>query len=230
MRKILWLGWAALVAMLLALGAVFFYVPNEKIMGAVQKIFYFHVASAWIGFLAFFVVFVLSIMYLRTRDHKWDIFAAVSAEIGVLFTTIVLITGPIWGKATWGVWWTWEPRLTTTLVLWFIYLAYIMVRSAVLEKEKQARLAAVFGIIGFLDVPLVFMSIRWWRTIHPVVVDAGGWQITPSMLQTLLLSLLAFTLLYLYFLLKGGLLASRKEELREMKELHQQKTFDSLGA
>lgn len=222
MNKALENAWAGLTlaAMLAATYLVFMWVPNEKVMGVVQKIFYFHVSSAWIGFFAFFVVFLAGIMYLKTRDYKWDWIGSASAEIGVVFTTIVLLTGPIWGRSAWGAWWTWDPRLTTTLVLWFIYASYLLVRSALDQEEKRARFSAILGIVGFLDVPLVWFSIRWWRwTIHPNIIESGGkLAISPKMQVTLMVSLLAFTCLYFYLLPKVIRLAKHQSLLREMKE------------
>jgi len=183
----------------LALYMVFIYAPTERTMGDVQRIFYFHVASAWIAFLAFFVVCMASIAFLRSGKDQWDRLAACSAEIGVLFITIVLLTGPLWAKPVWNIYWTWDARLTTSFVLWLIYIAYLMIRNYALDKERGARFAAVFGIIGFLDVPIVFMSIRWWRTLHPSPVIAGGQGsgLAPEMLRTLMVCLLAFSILYI---------------------------------
>ncbi len=212
------LGWTTFAVVMAAIYMIFMWVPNEKIQGPVSKIIYFHVASAWIGFFAFFVVFIAGIMYLRTKDLKWDRIGFVSAEIGILFTTIVLLTGPIWGRASWNAWWTWDPRLTTTLILWFIYMAYVMIRTSVNEDEKRARYSAVFGIVGFIDVPIVFMSIRWWRTIHPTVLNSDGFAMAPSMIKTLILSIVAFTLIYFYFLQKGLYIERLKHEIKEIKE------------
>lgn len=160
--------------MIAALYLVFIYVPTEATMGVVQRIFYFHVPVAWVAFLAFFVVFVGSILYLWKKENKWDILASSSAEVGIVFTTLVLITGPIWAKPTWGVWWVWDARLTTTLVLWLIYLAYMMVRSFALEQSQGARFSAVVGIIGFIDVPIVALAIVLSRTQHPRSGDLRG--------------------------------------------------------
>lgn len=187
---------------LIALYFVFVYAPVEKVMGAVQKIFYFHVSSAWIAFFAFFVTFVCSILLLITNRYIFDDIASASAEIGLLFCTIVLITGPIWAKPIWGTWWTWDPRLTTTLILWFIYVGYIMLRKFIDEEDKRAKFSAALGIIGFIDVPIVFMSIRWWRTIHPNVLQKGGGGLHPDMLKSLIISVIAFTFLYIVLLTK----------------------------
>jgi len=175
---LLGLGFALMLA---ALYLIFVYVPTEETMGVVQRIFYFHVPLAWVGLLAFLVVFVCSILYLWRRDAKWDTIAASSAEVGMVFTTLVLITGPIWAKAAWGVWWAWDFRLTATLALWLIYIAYLLVRSYTAEESRGARFAAVLGIVGFIDVPIVALAIRLWRTQHPgPVVFEGG--LAPSML------------------------------------------------
>ncbi|MGA1845505.1 cytochrome c biogenesis protein CcsA [Deferribacter abyssi] len=191
-----------LVFISVALYFTFIYAPLEKVMGAIQKIFYFHVASAWIAFFAFFITFLFSIVVLINEKKIYDEIASSSAEIGIIFCTIVLITGPIWAKPVWGVWWTWDPRLTTTLVLWFIYVGYLMLRKFVDEDDKKAKFSAVVGIIGFIDVPIVFMSIRWWRTIHPNVLQKGGGGLHPDMLKALIISVIAFTLLYLSMLFK----------------------------
>lgn len=193
---------ACLIMVGIALYFVFIYAPTEKVMGVVQKIFYFHVASAWIAFFAFFVTFVCSIVLFITNRYIFDDIASASAEIGVVFCTIVLITGPVWAKPIWGTWWTWDPRLTTTLILWFIYIGYIMLRNFVDEEDKKAKFSAALGIIGFIDVPIVFLSIRWWRTIHPNVMQKGGGGLAPEMLTTLLISVAAFTLIYAVFMIK----------------------------
>lgn len=212
------LGWVSFLAVSISLFLIFIWVPNEKVQGPVSKIIYFHVSSAWLGFFAFLVVMLSGIMYLKTKNLKWDVISCASAEIGVLFTTIVLVTGPIWGRASWNAWWTWDSRLTTTLVLWFIYVAYLMIRSSFAEEEKKARISAVFGIIGFLDVPIVWMSIRWWRTIHPTIVSSGGFAMDPRMVLTLLVSLTSFTLLYFYLLRKSVAISNLIHETETLKE------------
>jgi len=190
-----------IVMMAIAHYMIFFYAPIEREMGIVQKIFYYHVPLAWNSFLAFGVVFFASFRYLATRDRKWDIRALAAAEVGVLYTTLVLITGPIWAKPVWGIWWTWDARLTLTLVLWLIYVAYLMLRHYVDNPEKRATLAAVVGIVGFVDVPLVYFAIRWWRTQHPQPVIAGGDDsgLDPMMRTTLYFCF--FTFLALFHLL-----------------------------
>lgn len=209
--------------MTISLYLIFIWSPIEKTMGVVQKIFYFHVAAAWTGMLAFFIVFLYSIAYLIKRERKYDLIAGVSAEVGIVFTTIVLITGPIWGRSSWNTWWSWEPRLTTTLILWFLYIAYLMIRQIDRQYEKKARLAAVFGIIGFVDVPIVYMSIRWWNSrLHPVVFGEGanqsGGGIDSSMLLTLIFGVVTMTILYFLILQKGVYIEQAKITVQQMKE------------
>ncbi|MEH6991524.1 cytochrome c biogenesis protein [Neobacillus drentensis] len=219
--KILYGGMVA--TMLAAFYFIFLYAEIEKTMGAVQKIFYMHVPSAWVAFLAFFVTFVFSILFLIKRKRIYDTYAYVSAEIGVVFTIIVLTTGPIWAKSSWNTWWAWEPRLTTTLILFFLFVAYLMVRQMDGVWDKKARLAAVFGIIGFADVPIVFFAIRWWQSkFHPIVFGDGpsqqGGGIAPSMLVALLVTITAFTFLYAYLLHKGVSFENMKIKVDQYKE------------
>lgn len=192
-----------LVAMVVNLYLIFMYASEERSMGQVQRIFYFHVPSAWVAFLAFFVVFLYSIGYLWKKERKYDIIAHASAEVGVIFATLVLITGPLWARPVWNTWWEWSPRLTSFLILWFIYVAYLMLRNFVEGEERGARFAAVFGIVGFVDVPIVYMSIRLWRDIHPSPVIAGGEDsgLAPDMALTFFFSLFTFTLLFLFLLI-----------------------------
>lgn len=183
-------------AMLLTLYCAFIFAPTEAVMGEVQRIFYFHIAVDWIALLAPCIVFVSSIGYLITGDRKYDIWAASSAEIGVVFGTLVLITGSLWAKPVWNTWWTWDPRLTTFLLLWLIYVSYLLLRANMVESDKKYKLSAVFGILGFIDVPIVWMSIRWWRTIHPVVITSTKINLDPDMQIAMFVSLGTFTLLY----------------------------------
>jgi len=168
--------------------------PTEQTMGDVQRIFYYHVPSAWVGFLCFFVNFIASIVFLMKRSARADAVALSTAEVGVVFFTIVLITGPLWAKPVWGIWWTWDARLTTSLVLWLIYVSYLVLRR--FSTGQTSTLAAVLSIFGFLDVPIVYMSIRWWRTQHPQPVIAGGEGsgLHPDMWYALLVNVVAFTL------------------------------------
>jgi heme exporter protein C len=175
---------------------VFFYAPREATMGDVQRIFYFHVASAWVGFVAFFITCVASIIYLVRRQRRWDILALCSAEIGAAFIAMTIVTGSLWAKPVWGTYWTWEPRLTVSAVQLLIYVAYGILRASVDDPERKARFAAVYGIVAFATVPLSWFAIRWWRTIHPDILTGEGMAVTARMVHTLLASLAAFSLLY----------------------------------
>lgn len=200
-----------------ALYMALFYAPREATMGDAQRIFYFHVPSAWVGFLAFFIVFVSSLMYLARRERKWDALALSAAEIGVIFTTLVLLTGPLWAKKAWGAFWVWDARLTTTLILWMIYIGYLMLRGSA-EGERRARFSAVLGVVGFLDVPIIYISVSIWRTMHPshLVTDQGG--LAPEMTQTLMVALLSFTLLFVFFLIQRVRLEQARDQVNFLRE------------
>ena len=202
---------------------IFFYVPTEQSMGVVQRIFYFHVPVAWIALLSYLVIFVSSIMYLWKRNRKWDAVALSAAEIGFLFTTMFLITGSIWAKPAWGVWWTWSPRLTSALVLWFIYVAYLTIRSYTQGDDRKARFSSAVAIIGFIDIPIVILSISLWRTQHPsALIFEGG--LTSSMLLTLQICILAFTLLYVLILIQSVQInrsLSRVKEIKQLREMNE---------
>lgn len=195
---------ASTVLMLVALYMVFIFAPETE-SGVVQRIFYFHIPLAWIAFLAFFIVFFASIMYLWKRDIKWDAFASSSAEVGLVFTTLFLLTGSIWAKPEWGVWWTWDSRLTSSLILWLIYIAYFIIRSYISEEGQRARFSSVIGIIGFIDVPIVVITIFLWRTAHPRIEAMD-----PRVTATLMVSIATFTALY--FLLFAIRLAMKQDE------------------
>ena len=170
-----WVPALAVAALLGIAGyAALFLAPTERTMGLVQRIFYFHVPSAWTAFVAFFVAFVANIAYLVRREPKWDWLGVSAAEVGLAFCSVVLVTGPIWARPVWGIWWTWDARLTSTFVLWVLYASYLLLRTLVADPERRAVVSAVFGIFAFLDVPLVYLSIRLWRTQHPQPVIAGG--------------------------------------------------------
>jgi heme exporter protein C len=209
------LGFALMIA---ALYMVFIYVPTDKHTGIVQRIFYFHVPVAWVAFLAFFITFIFSILYLWKREMKWDAVACASAEIGLIFTTLVLITGPIWAKPVWGIWWTWDARLTTSLVLWLIYIAYLLVRSFANEPARGARFSAVVGIVGFIDVPIVFLTVNLWRTQHPTTIIFEGGLTTP-MLMTLLVCIAAFTVLYVILTIQSANLKSVESRIRFLRNI-----------
>lgn len=204
--------------MLAALYLVFIYVPTEKHTGVVQRIFYFHVPLAWVSFLAFFVVFVGSILYLWKRTVRWDTLAHASAEVGIVFTTLVLITGSVWAKPVWGVWWTWDARLTATLVLWFTYIAYLLVRNYAREPAQGARISAVLGIVGFIDVPIVALAINLWRTQHPtpIIFEEG---LIPPMLFTLVVCVATFTVLYVVLVIQSISLKKLEADIQHLKTM-----------
>jgi heme exporter protein C len=189
---------ATLVAMLAALWIVFMVVPTEREMGIVQRIFYFHVSSAWAAYLGFFLVAGASARYLWTGSRAADRLAEAAAEVGVLFCTLVLVTGPLWARPVWGVWFTWDPRLTMTVILWGIYASYIMLRSFGGEDEAVRRWAAVLGLIGVLDIPIIMVSVRLLRGIHPAVIarnQGGSGLVDPWMRTGLVVSAVAILLL-----------------------------------
>jgi heme exporter protein C len=193
------LGVLGVFATLVLHWQVFFWVPTEASMGIVQRIFYIHLPAALVAYLAFGIVALCSAVYLWLGEEKLDMAARAAAEGGILFTAIVLISGPLWGKIAWNTWWTWEPRLTFTLLLFFIYLGYFLVRSSTENAQQGKRFAAVVGIIGALNIPVIHLSVVWFRSLHPepVVLKAEGPTLHPDMLTTLLTGMLAFTLVFL---------------------------------
>jgi len=188
---------AAILFVLIALTAylAFHYAPVEKSMGIIQKIFYLHLPSALSSFVAFGICFYANLMYVFKRQPKWDWLGASAAEVGLAFISVVLVTGPIWAHPVWGIWWTWDARLTLTFVLWLLYISYLLLRSMLEEPDKRALFSALFGIFAFLDVPLVYFSIRWWRTQHPqpVILGGPGSGLDPRMRVSYLLVWAAFT-------------------------------------
>ena len=187
---------AATVVVFLVLAAAyasFFIAPEEKTMHVLQKIFYFHAATAWAGETAFGVCFLANLLYVWLRKEKWDWLGVSAAEVGVACITVVLITGPIWAKPAWGIYWTWDARLTSTFVLWLLYISYLLLRTMIEEPDRRALLSALFGIFAFIDVPIVFGAIRWWRTQHPapVIMGGPGSYLEPTMKKVFLFSVLA---------------------------------------
>jgi heme exporter protein C len=209
---------ASAAAIFVALGMVFLYAPREINMGDVQRIFYFHVGSAWVGFGAFAVTLVAGVAFLARGARRWDNVALASVEIGLTFITMTVLTSSLWARATWGTFWTWEPRLTISAVQLLIYVAYLMLRGSVESPLRAARLASVYGIAAFVTVPLSFFAIRWWRTIHPdILTGGGGMAITPRMVYTLIVALGAFTLLYITLLRARLRLATTADALAELR-------------
>jgi heme exporter protein C len=182
--------------LLFSLYMAFFYAPEEKVMGIVQRIFYFHVSSAWTGLISFLLVFIAGLLYLWKKDVRYDRLGYAAAELGVVFCTVVLVTGPIWAKPVWNVWWTWDPRLTSTFILWLIFVAYLLLRSSLRDRPAVRTYSAVYGIIGFVDVPIVYMSIYWWRTIHPRVITPARVDLDPRMWNAVLVCFLTMLVLY----------------------------------
>lgn len=209
--------------MIAATLAVFLYAPTEAVMGPVQKVFYFHVASAWTGMLGFLVAFVAGIFYLITRDRNWDIVGLAGVEIGLVFTLICILSGSIWARPIWNTWWTWDPRLTTAAIMELVYAAYLMLRQGVEDPDRRARFGAAYAILGFLSVPLTFLSIRIFRTIHPVIIGSGdpataaSFDMSARMVQTFLFSLLTFSVLFvdvLWHRIRLGKFADQLERLK----------------
>lgn len=217
--------WERGLAVLAAAGIVatmygaFLWAPTEATMGDIQRIFYIHVPSAWTAMLAFLVVFIGSIGYLITKNLKWDRLALSCAEIGIIFCTAVLITGPIWARPVWGIWWTWDARLTSTLVLWLMYVSYLLLRDFLEEPARRATLSAVFGIFAFVDVPIVYFSIRLWRTQHPQPVLMGGEDsgLDPQMFLVLMLSWAAFLVLFALLVMLRVRLERSREEVQQLR-------------
>ena len=211
------------VLMLAAVGLVFLYAPREVTMGEVQRIFYFHVPSAWLGMLAFAVTFLTSIAYLVTGDRKWDRLGRSSVELGLVFTITAGASGAIWARPAWNTWWTWDPRLVTYTIMALLYVAYLMLRQSIEDPERQMRFAAVYGIVAFVSVPITFLSIRWWRTIHPVVIGSssataeGGFDMTSRMLVVFLYCLFAFSVMYVDLLWNRVRLARLAERVEERR-------------
>jgi heme exporter protein C len=193
------LGLLAAAGMTATLIMALWVTPPDAQEGDVFRLIYIHVPSAWLAYVAFFVVFVASIASLRTKRTRWDRLAAASAEVGVLFTVLTLVIGSIWAKPIWGTWWTWDPRLTTTAILLLIYLGYLAVRRLPDSPARRARWAAVVGIVGFVDVPIVHLSVTWWRSLHQApAIDRFAPRVAPIMGWTLLLAVVSFSVLYAY--------------------------------
>ena len=195
------------------------FAPSERVQAEVYRLLFVHVPSAWLAFLAFGVVAIASALYLIRGSSRWDHLAVASAEVGVMFTTLTLATGSIWGRSVWGVWWQWDPRLTTTLVMWFIYAGYLSLRAYIDEPEIRYRSAAVLGVLGVVSIPLVWFSVEWWRGLHPTPsITRPGGGMPQEMLITLLVSVGAFTMLYITLLQQRIRIQSVSEELTHIHE------------
>jgi heme exporter protein C len=214
------LGLAAVALVIAAAYAAFYVAPEERTMGLIQRIFYLHVASAWAGFTGFFICFIANLLYIWKRNEKFDWLSVSSAEVGLTFTTIVLITGPIWAHPVWGIWWTWDARLTSTFVLWLLYASFLVLRTLIEESDRRALLSSLFGVFAFLDVPLVFGAIRWWRTQHPSPVILGGANsgLDPAMKKVLLFSALAMHVLMAFLIVQRYALEKLRSEVQELQQ------------
>ncbi|UCG75603.1 MAG: cytochrome c biogenesis protein CcsA [Gemmatimonadota bacterium] len=209
------LGLVTLIILVAGAMAGLLAVPADALQGEVQRLMYVHVPAAWLAMLAFFVVFVMSVLYLIQRDPRWDLIAVSSAEIGIVFTALTLVLGSLWGKPTWGVWWTWDPRLTTTAIMLMIYVGYLVVRSFAEDPEKRARWSAIIGIVGFVDVPIVYLSVLWWRTLHQP--PSSPRSMAGEFVYVLLLNVAAFTFLYAYLMVRRYRLAVAERQLEELR-------------
>ena len=205
-RSNIYLGFISLSSVLMV-GSLYMsliWAPTEITLGDSQRIFYIHIPLAWLGMLSVIILAVFSIAYLITRNIKWDNLAYSTAELGFILITLVLVTGMIWSKAEWTVWWTWDPKLTTTVILWFIYLAYIMLRKYGPSDLRGASYGAVLGIIGAIDVPMIYMAANWWSSAHPELnigpLSDQSSSVNSEMMMTLLVSLIAYTMLYIIIL------------------------------
>lgn len=210
-----WLMAVAVVLMVAAFARAMFFTPPDRLQGMAQKIFYVHLPSAWVAFLAFGLTAIAGGVWLFIKDPRLDRFAESSAEVGVIFTTGVLVSGPLWGKPIWGAWWVWDARLTLTLFLWFLYLGYLVLRGAVDDREARARYSAVVGILGALLIPFIHLSVYLFRTQHPtpIVANPTGIQMPAVMIKTLFLALGAFTVLYMALVRQRMALAVERDEL-----------------
>jgi len=209
--------------LLAATWMVFFYAPTEAVMGQVQRIFYFHVSTGWVGMAAFIAGAVAGLIYLIRPNKKWDVFSVAAIELGLVYSFINIVSGAIWARPTWNTWWTWDPRIVTATVMELTYFAYLLLRQSVEDPERRARFGAIYAVLGSVSVPLTYFSIRVWRTLHPVVIGSGdpsakgSFDMTKPMVYTLLFSLLAFTVFgvtLLWHRVRLGWLADKVEQLR----------------
>ncbi|HNZ12776.1 MAG TPA: cytochrome c biogenesis protein CcsA [Anaerolineaceae bacterium] len=212
---------AAALAVLGALAVVIFYAPLEATMGAVQKIFYFHLSAAWAGMLSFMIAAIAGGIYLARRQTRWDQLSLSAVEVGLVLMLMAIVGGSIWARQAWNTWWTWDPRLTTVTIMELVYLAYFLLRQGVDDPERRARFGAVYAVVGFLSVPLMYLSIHLYRTIHPLLLGStanDGMQLAPQMTQTLLISLAAFSVLLAALLYRRVRLARLADTLDALRQ------------
>lgn len=216
------LGVLSLIGIVLSLYMAFLWAPPEREMGDIQRIMYFHVASAWVAELAFILVGLASVVYLWRRERDWDILAYACAEVGFVFCCFVLITGPIWGKPIWGTWWTWDPRLTFTTILWLVYVAYLMLRTYAHDVPQVKQFVAILGILGTIDIPFIHFATMWWRGMHPasltITPQGFGAGMASSMLISLLVSAASFTLFFFYLVGRRMSLEKARDEINRLQD------------
>ena len=222
-KALIFLTILSVVLFLGALGMVFLYAPLESVMNYVQKIFYFHISNAWVGMLGFIAAAAAGIIYLVKKDPKWDLVELSAVEISLVFFFIAIVSGSIWARPSWGTWWTWDSRLTTAAILEMIYLAYLLLRQGIEDPERRARFSAVYTLVGAISIPLTFISIRIWQTIHPSVIGSGNsgsvgsFGMTTPMVITMLYCLLTFSVIFItlfWYRIRLGLLSEQVEQLK----------------
>jgi heme exporter protein C len=196
------LGGLSFIGMMISLWMIFLYAPTDAVQGPPQRIFYFHVPMAWVGMLSFIILAIAGVVYLFKKDERWDWLARAAAEVGAVFLLLAIVLGSIWGKTIWGTWWSWDPQLTTTLILWFMYVGYIMLRSYMGRTPESARAGAVLALVGVIDVPIIYEATNWWRTLHPPHEVGQPGTLPPSVTLTLMVALVTFTLLYSFLLIQ----------------------------
>lgn len=193
------LDFAAIIGLAISTYLALVFAPTELVMGDVQRVFYFHIGTAWTALLGFILAAVFSVVYLITKDLKWDRLQVAAIEVSLVFFLITIVLGSIWARPAWNTWWTWDPRLVTATIMELVYVAYLMLRQGIEDPERRARFGAIYAILGFVSVPLSFLSIRIWRTIHPVVIGSndpgaeGAFDMTPDMQTAFFFSLFTFT-------------------------------------
>ena len=222
-RLLTLLNFLTVIVLAVAVWLVFFYAPIEEMMGAVQKVFYFHVATAWVGMLGFLVAAIAGIIYLRKGDLKWDVVGFAAIEISLVFFLVAIIMGSIWARPIWNTWWTWDPRLTTASIVELIFAAYLLLRQGVDDPERRARFGAIYAIFGSISVPLTFISIRLLRTIHPVVIGnaeaaaQGGFNMESPMKTAFFFSLAAFSVFFADLLWHRVRLGNLQNKLKKLQ-------------
>ncbi len=208
--------------MLVTIYMVFMWVPTEQNLGVSQRIFYVHVPLGWIGMVSIFVVGIASVIHLLTKKNLWDAIAYSAAELGVIFATLILITGAVWAKPVWGVWWSWDPKLTTTLILWFVYVGYLMVRSFSPRGSQGRRYASVVALLGAIDAPIIYLASIWWRTAHPNLnigpLAESDSDLDSKMFITFFVSLITFTIFYVYVMLERIQMRKCEDDLDEVHQ------------